>query len=77
MCGRDAVQVRGGGVVSLDALADRLSGHAEVRRSHSMLYIEPHRERASIALFADGRAIVRGTGDPGVARAIFERVVGR
>ena len=30
----------------------------------------------AITLFADGRALIRGTRDAGVARAIFDRYVG-
>jgi adenylyltransferase/sulfurtransferase len=33
-------------------------------------------EGITLALFADGRAIVSGTDDPARARALYDRVVG-
>jgi molybdopterin/thiamine biosynthesis adenylyltransferase len=80
LCGRDAVQVRppaGGAVLDLPGLATRLRatgdgevatwGDAAVRFKASGL---------DATFFADGRAIVKGTGDVGRARAFYARYVG-
>lgn len=76
LCGRNAVQVyppKGRGV-DLEAVARRLAGSVRVRTN-------PHLLRAwvddcEIALFADGRAIVKGTEDSKEAKAIYARYVG-
>jgi len=33
-------------------------------------------EAYELTVFADGRAIVKGTGDPGIARSLYARYVG-
>ena len=76
LCGRDAVQLPPTGNTNLQAVAERLQKSAKVRLSPAMLLIEPHDQTESIALFADGRAIVRGTDDPARARAIADRYIG-
>lgn len=76
ICGRNAVQVRGsGGPVDLVALADALAAAGAVCSSEHVVrfWCPPH----ELTVFADGRAIVKGTQDPGVARSLYARFVGR
>jgi len=78
LCGRDTVQVTPPGKMDIDfaAIADRIraAGDAEPRFNTFMLRarIEP----VELAVFADGRAIVRGTGDPEEARGVYAKYVG-
>ena len=78
LCGRDAVQVLPLNQTSLDPqrIAIRLysAGHVEST---------PHLVRCSLAesglgltVFRDGRAIVKGTTDPTLARSVYSRYVG-
>jgi len=81
LCGRDAVHVRApAGVLAtgldLAALARRLeaSGDGVVRAGPVAVRITAPPIDATF--FADGRAIVKGTGDIGRARALYARYVG-
>ncbi len=87
LCGSNAVQVmptsggaggRGGTVVDLDALRERLSAHGTFVATGHLLRGKLERERGGIELtvFRDGRAIVKGTTDAGVARGVYARYVG-
>jgi molybdopterin/thiamine biosynthesis adenylyltransferase len=76
LCGRNAVQVspRGAGRIDLDALAKRLSSAGDVKVNPYLL-----RLRAGdyeLTIFADARAIVRGTDDARLARSLYARYVG-
>ena len=75
MCGRDAVQVRAReGPIDLEELRARLEPLGEVRSSEFALrFLVPPYE---LTVFPDGRAIVKGTADPGVARSLYARYVG-
>jgi adenylyltransferase/sulfurtransferase len=76
LCGRDAVQVRPSrpGDVDLVALAERLVAVGELRQNaHLIRLIAPPHE---LTIFRDGRAIVKGTSDPAVARGLYARYVG-
>jgi adenylyltransferase/sulfurtransferase len=74
LCGRNAVQIRGERVVDLDHLGGRLRPLGEVRVNEFALRfgVGPYQ----ITVFADGRAIVKGTSDTGVARSLYARYVG-
>ena len=77
LCGRDAVQVRvsGGQQVSLDGLAERLRGVGQVLAANDYLVrfkVNDH----EITLFADGRAIIKGTNDEAIARSLYSKYVG-
>ncbi len=81
LCGRNAVQLRHkqqSGDVDLDALATRLRRHGEVKVNEFMLRTEiaESHKAYEITLFRDGRAIVKGTDDPGIARSIYAKFVG-
>jgi molybdopterin-synthase adenylyltransferase len=77
LCGRDAVQVRptaGGGPLPLDALAERLAPVGRVRASEHLVRLTVN--GYELTVFRDGRAIVKGTSDPAVARGLYARYVG-
>ena len=75
LCGRDAVQVPGRDrVTDLAALAESLAALGEVRSTeHAVRFRCPPHE---LTVFADGRAIVKGTQDAGLARSLYARYVG-
>ncbi len=75
LCGRDAVQISGdGAAVDVPALATRLRGAGEVVANAHLVRFRAR--DAEIVVFADGRAIVKGTADPARARAVLARYVG-
>jgi adenylyltransferase/sulfurtransferase len=80
LCGQDAVQVTAGEDRRLDLveLAGRWRGLGVVVCSTGLARLTfASEERArEISVFADGRAIVKGTTRPEVARAIYARYVG-
>jgi molybdopterin/thiamine biosynthesis adenylyltransferase len=77
LCGRRAVQVAPATRErpDFDGLERRLSRVGRTRRSDQLFMAEV--EDVVLTIFSDGRCVVRGTGDPGRARAIYERYVGR
>ncbi len=77
LCGRDAVQVRlPGGKPNLAMLGERLKGsHAGEVLSNEYI-VRLCTEHNEMTIFADGRVIVKGTDDPGVARSLVARYVG-
>lgn len=74
LCGRNAVQIYGRGPVELDALARRLEPLGEVRASEFALRFRtgPY----ELTVFPDGRALVKGVSDPGMARSLYARYIG-
>jgi molybdopterin-synthase adenylyltransferase len=76
MCGRDSVQVHERGrTLDLAALRSRLAATvADVRHNDFLLRfrIPPY----EMTVFADGRAILKGTKDPAVARSLYARYIG-
>jgi adenylyltransferase/sulfurtransferase len=75
LCGRDAVQITGdGAAVDVAGLASRLHAAGEVvANAHLVRFRGPEGE---LVVFADGRAIVKGTADAARARAVLARYVG-
>jgi molybdopterin/thiamine biosynthesis adenylyltransferase len=76
LCGRNAVQVSPGRPVRIDfeALANRLAAAGRAQYNEYMLKISlPPYE---IALFPDGRSIIKGTEDFAEARSVYARYVG-
>jgi adenylyltransferase/sulfurtransferase len=73
LCGRNAVQVVGR-PVDLAQLAARLRPLGEVRSNEFALrfVVPPH----EMTIFPDGRAIVKGTSDAGVARSLYAKYLG-
>ncbi len=77
MCGRDSVQIHERNrQLDLGELGRRLTfaSAAEVRGNDFLLRcrIPPY----ELTVFADGRAIVKGTQDPAVARSLYARYIG-
>jgi bacteriocin biosynthesis cyclodehydratase domain-containing protein len=76
LCGRDSVQIHERRRrLDLAALGGRLAaGGGEVRHNEFLLRLRvPPYE---LTVFADGRAVVKGTRDPAVARSLYARYVG-
>jgi adenylyltransferase/sulfurtransferase len=76
LCGRDAIAVRAmsAGSPNLPALAARLRGLGEVQCNEFLLRLAaPPYE---LTVFCDGRAIVKGTTDPALARSLVARWIG-
>ena len=75
LCGRDAVQLRTGGVpIDVLRLAARLRAAGEVVANEHLVRLRA--SDAELVVFADGRAIVKGTADAARARAVLARYVG-
>jgi molybdopterin-synthase adenylyltransferase len=55
-------------------LSGRLQPHGVVR--HNEFVLKFFREPYEMTLFPDGRAIIKGTTDTGVARSLYARYVG-
>jgi molybdopterin/thiamine biosynthesis adenylyltransferase len=77
LCGRDSVQIHERSrKLDLDGLARRLSNGSAgtVRHNNFLLRLEvaPY----EMTIFADGRAVIKGTKDPAIARALYSRYVG-
>ncbi|HZU26828.1 MAG TPA: ThiF family adenylyltransferase [Bryobacteraceae bacterium] len=75
MCGRDAVQIHEHArPVDLSELAERLARIGPVRENGFALRFET--PPWVLTVFPDGRVIVKGTTDPGVARSVYARYIG-
>jgi hypothetical protein len=76
MCGRDSVQIHERSrQLDFAALEKRLAATAaDVRQNNFLLQfrVAPYQ----MTVFADGRAIVKGTRDPAVARSLYARYIG-
>ncbi len=75
LCGRNAVQIHERArPIDLAGLADRLGPLAPVRSNEFALRVllDPY----ELTVFPDGRAIIKGTTDIGVARSLYARYVG-
>lgn len=81
LCGRDAVQLlpaAGASRINLQTLQQRLQGLGETSSNEFMLRarLQDSGKEFEISLFADGRAIVKGTGDIAEARGIYAKYIG-
>ena len=76
LCGRNAVHVSPSAGVSVDlaALAARLDPASITLRTDFLLRFQA--EGREITVFSDGRAIVKGTSDPVMARSLYAKHVG-
>ncbi|MCC7309602.1 MAG: ThiF family adenylyltransferase [Acidobacteria bacterium] len=76
LCGRDAVQIAPPRPVKIDlsGFAAKLSNISGVKWNEYLVRFTVNGNE--ITLFADGRAIVKGTGDVTVARSLYSRYVG-
>jgi adenylyltransferase/sulfurtransferase len=76
LCGRNAVQIQERTqTLNLVELKERLEPLGEVRANEFALrfFVAPY----EMTVFPDGRAIIKGTSDTGVARSLYARYVGR
>lgn len=81
LCGRDAVQLRHRQhrePPDLDEVARRLRAHGPVVANDFMIRagVTDGGTAYEVTLFADGRAIVKGTADAAVARSVYAKYVG-
>jgi len=75
LCGRNAVQIHERHhPVDLQALKQRLEPLGTVRANEFALRFSTG--QYEITVFPDGRAIIKGTTDPGVARSLYARYIG-
>jgi molybdopterin-synthase adenylyltransferase len=76
MCGRDSVQIHERArSIDLQSLQLRLSSSfSDVRQNGFLLRfrIEPY----EMTVFSDGRAILKGTKDPAIARSLYAKYIG-
>ena len=75
LCGRNAVQIHERArPMDLEELAQRLAPIASVRCNEFALHAVI--EAYEITVFPDGRAIIKGTTDRGIARSLYARYIG-
>lgn len=76
LCGRNAVQIhqRESRTLDLAALKTRLEQFGPVRGNEFLLkcILDPY----ELTVFPDGRAIIKGTHDPAVARGLYAKYIG-
>lgn len=78
LCGRSAVQVSrpGGGRVAFEQIAAKLAPVAGEPAKFNEFMLKARVGHHEIVVFADGRAIIKGTDSADEARAIYARYVG-
>jgi molybdopterin/thiamine biosynthesis adenylyltransferase len=75
MCGRNSVQIHERArPIDFAEMQSRLETHGVVR--HNEFVLKFWREPYEMTLFPDGRAIIKGTTDTGLARSLYARFVG-
>jgi adenylyltransferase/sulfurtransferase len=75
LCGRNSVQIHERHrPIDFDELTGRLQPHGTVRYNEFVLRF--WREPFEMTLFPDGRAIIKGTTDTGIARSLYAWFVG-
>jgi adenylyltransferase/sulfurtransferase len=75
MCGRNSVQIHERNrPIDFPAMSARLLPHGTVRYNEFVLKF--YRDPLEMTLFPDGRAIIKGTTDTGIARSLYARFVG-
>jgi adenylyltransferase/sulfurtransferase len=75
LCGRNSVQIHEmARPIDFAEMQRRLETHGIVR--HNEFVLKFWREPYEMTLFPDGRAIIKGTTDAGVARSLYARFVG-
>jgi molybdopterin-synthase adenylyltransferase len=75
MCGRNSVQIHERArPIDFVEMQRRLEAHGVVR--HNEFVLKFWREPYEMTLFPDGRAIIKGTTDTGIARSLYARYVG-
>ena len=78
LCGRNAVQVApsASGNLSLEELTQKWQGNGTITHNPYLAKLVLNGGEFELTVFRDGRAIVRGTQEIAVARAMYSRYVG-
>jgi molybdopterin/thiamine biosynthesis adenylyltransferase len=77
MCGRDSVQIHERGRrLDLDELGRRILKASADSVHHNEFLLRFRIATYEMTVFPDGRAIVKGTTDPAIARSLYARYVG-
>ena len=77
MCGRDSVQIHERGRrLDLDEMGRQIVKASADAVHHNKFLLRFRVSSYEMTVFADGRAIVKGTKDPAVARSLYARYVG-
>lgn len=76
LCGRNAVQIAPPKPISMDlpSLAERLKSIADVKQNEYLVRLSA--DGHEMTVFADGRAIIKGTDDISAARSLYARFIG-
>jgi molybdopterin-synthase adenylyltransferase len=76
LCGRNSVQIRGrkGMQIDLAALSNRLRPIGQLEQNRFL--IRAAIDGYQLTVFSDGRAIINGTYDTGVAKSLYARYIG-
>lgn len=76
LCGRDAVQIRPARerMLDLEQLRTRLELLGSVKANEYLL--RASLDGCELTVFPDGRAIIKGTADPAVARSLYAKYIG-
>ena len=75
LCGRNAVQIsERSSPVDLQALAAQLEPTGDVKVNEFL--VRAHIDGFEFTVFPDGRAIIKGTSDRGVARSLYAKYIG-
>lgn len=75
LCGRDAVQIAPKPThINLSDLAEKLRTHGEIKLNEYLLRLTL--DDYELTVFADARAIIRGTDDVSAARSIYAKYIG-
>ena len=77
MCGRDSVQIHERGrKLDLDELGRRIGQASTDGLHHNEFLLRFRVPPYEMTVFTDGRAIIKGTKDPAVARSLYARYIG-
>jgi adenylyltransferase/sulfurtransferase len=75
LCGRNSVQIHERRrPIDFGEVTRRLRPHGQVK--HNEFVLKFWHDRYEMTLFPDGRAIIKGTSDTGIARSLYARYVG-
>jgi adenylyltransferase/sulfurtransferase len=76
LCGRNAVQITPapGAKIDFHRIAAQLPSGS--KPTHNAFLLRFDLDELQVTLFADGRAIVKGTADPAAARSVYARYIG-
>lgn len=73
-CGRNAVQISGGGTIDFFLLSQRLGADTIVQQNP--YFLRAAVDQMEVTLFRDGRCMISGTEEPAVARRLYHDLMG-